>query len=95
MSSKRGSTANPEDDPYGSIGGSSTSGTLQFAGVPEGVLTQAADAVTSRGDALVLSRTSDGGALSVRVLHDSLVTKWYASNLDELRSLLERLATVK
>ena len=95
MPHKSRTAVNPEDNPYGSIGGSGTAGALQFAGIDEGVLTKAADAVTSRGDALVLSRTSDGGALSIRVLHDSLVTKWYAGNLDELHGLLERLAGVR
>lgn len=86
---------NPEDDPYGSIGGTGASGALQFSSAGGGLLQGAIDAVTCRGDGVVFSRTSDGGALSIRVLHDSLITKWYCKDKEELDDLLRKLAQVR
>ena len=95
MSSRRRAVANPEDDPYGSIGGSSTSGRVSFVGLSGTLLPEAVDTVTGRGHAVVLSRTSDGGAVSIGVLHDSLVTKFYAKSIEELDGLLRELAQTK
>lgn len=94
MSSKSRPAAVSEDDPYAHLGGGSTNSALQYTSVDTGVLAGAIEAVTRRGDGVVFSRTSDGGALSVRVLHDSLVTKWYAKDIDELNALLGELQGV-
>lgn len=94
VSSTRTAAPHAQDDPYGSVGGGDTSEALRFSLLTGPALSGAIDAVTGRGDALVFSRTSDGGAVSLRVLHDKMVTKWYAPNLDALRELLERLAKV-
>jgi hypothetical protein len=44
---------------------------------------------------MVFSRTSDGGAVSIRVLHDKLVTKWYCKDIAELDDLLHGLSAVR
>lgn len=91
---KSRTTASAGDDPYGNIRGGDSSGPMQWSQVEAGVLKRALDAVTQRGDAVVFSRTSDGGALSLRVLHDQLVTKWYPRSVDELESILQELSVV-
>jgi hypothetical protein len=95
VSNRRGTVSNPENDPYGAIGGAVSGGRVSFGSSKPGLLAGVADSVTDRGHALVLSRTSDGGALSIGVLHDALVTKFYAKAQDELDGLLAELAQVK
>lgn len=91
MRSSRNTVASPKDDPYGGLGGTSSSSRVSFTDAKGNLLAQAAGTVTDRGHALVLSRTSDGGALSIGVLHDGLVTKFYSKSVEELDGLLSEL----
>lgn len=65
---------------------------MSFAEADAALLRRAIDGVTKCGDAIVLSLTSDQGAVSVRILHDKQVNKAYAASLDELQMLLSRIA---
>jgi hypothetical protein len=49
---------------------------------------------TTRGGAIVLGTTSDGGALSVTLLQDGERFKLYAANKDELSRLLTQIRDV-
>ena len=45
--------------------------------------------VTDAGDAITFSKTSDGGAMSIGLIEDGLVTKIYATDSLELTEALE------
>lgn len=76
---------------YGSESFDVPGGGCSFASLPPGLLVDVADAVTSEGDCLMLSRTRDGGAIHVRILADGLVEKWYAGKNEELQALMEQI----
>jgi hypothetical protein len=52
-------------------------------------LATAIELVTSDGDCIMFSRTSDGGALHIRILSEGTVAKWYLSNVTELETCLQ------
>jgi hypothetical protein len=95
VSTKGGPAPDTGDNPYSGVGGTSSGSGVSFSGADRGSLCTALDAVTARGDAMVFSRTSDGGAVSIRVLHDKLVTKWYCKDIAELDDLLHGLSAVR
>lgn len=51
-------------------------------------------AVTNAGDAVILGRTSDGGALSVCILSGDTKHREYLSEPDEANAALKRLAVL-
>ena len=72
--------------------------TLQRSGVHERVdvtecdrnmLADVIERVTLDGDCIMFSRTSDGGALHVRILSEGIVAKWYPSKTTELNEVLQ------
>lgn len=79
--SPRWETANPAT-PHEDLRCSTQEGSL---------VADAIDAVLDSGAALVLSRTSQGGALCIRVLEGNTNTPLYAGTPTELRSLLTGL----
>lgn len=64
---------------------------LTFSTQEGSLVADAIDAVLDSGAAVVLSRTSQGGALCVRVLDANTNTPLYAGTPTELRSLLTGL----
>lgn len=92
MPSRGSAAADTGDSPYAALLGGRTRGGVQFSDLSGECIARACDAVTRRGDAVMFARTSDGGAVAVHVLHDKLVTKWYAKNVEELQELLDALA---
>lgn len=69
-------------------------GGLRFSQIDGAVLRSCVDAVVHRGDAVLFGRTSDGGALSVRVLSEGATECWYPSDASELQELLEGLTAI-
>lgn len=67
---------------------------VSFAQVEAQLLVDALQNWTSRGYAITLSRTSDGGAISISLLAGEWRKKLYAGHPDELTSILERVADV-
>lgn len=57
------------------------------------MLQDALVSVTGDGAALLLSKTSDGGALSLTILDGTHRLKWYPASEPELRDILEMLRT--
>lgn len=60
---------------------------------PSELLADAIVSVTGDGAALLLSKTSDGGALSLTILDGTHRLKWYPASEPELRDILEMLRT--
>jgi len=56
------------------------------------VFLEAISTVIDSGDMFSVSRTSDGGALCICVMHNKNPNKAYAKNLDELKDLLQALS---
>jgi hypothetical protein len=79
--SERWSTANPAT-PHEDLRCATQEGSL---------VSDAIDAVLDSGAAMVLSRTSQGGALCIRILEGQTNTPLYAGTPTELRSLLTGL----
>jgi hypothetical protein len=55
-------------------------------------LQRAVATVVDSGDAILIGRTSDGGALSVRVLSGGATTCWYPTDASELLELFQGLS---
>jgi hypothetical protein len=79
---------------YTGVGGGGGAAGLSFCQVAGDTLRDTVAAVVSNGDAILFGRTSDGGALSVRVLSDGSVDVWYPTDASELQELLDGLRTV-
>lgn len=52
------------------------------------------DAVVGAGDAILFGRTSDGGAISLRVLSDGVTECWYPTDVSELLEVLEAITAI-
>jgi hypothetical protein len=65
--------------------------TVEWDSVPNQLLRDAICAVTGRGAAIMLSRTSDGGALSITVLDGGERIKEYPRDADECEATLRWL----
>lgn len=63
-------------------------GSLSISQTAPEILRDAIDAVVQRGDAILFGRTSDGGALSIRILSDGATDCWYPADASELAELL-------
>jgi hypothetical protein len=50
------------------------------------------DGVISNGDAIIIARTSDGGALALTILSDDGRAKQYAAGQEELNAAFAALA---
>lgn len=57
-------------------------------------LSACVDAVIAAGDAILFGRTSDGGALSLRVLSDGVTECWYPTDASELLEVLEAITAI-
>ena len=65
--------------------------TVEWDSIPNQLLRDAICAVTGRGAAIMLSRTSDGGALSITVLDGGERIKEYPRDSDECEQTLKWL----
>lgn len=65
--------------------------TVEWDSIPNQLLRDAICAVTGRGAAIMLSRTTDGGALSITVLDGSERIKEYPRDSDECEATLRWL----
>lgn len=64
---------------------------VSWTDVPAVELVECVSALVEDGAAVLLSRTSDGGALVLRVLDQQESTPWYATNAAEINEMLEIL----
>lgn len=81
-------------NPYASVGRDRSAAPLSYGQVSGETLRECVVSVVDSGDAVLFGRTSDGGALSVRVLHNGATNAWYATDASELQELLEALVAV-
>lgn len=63
-----------------------------FVSVVGDQLGRALDLVTSNGDAILIARTSDGGAVALTLLEGDDRHKLYATSQDELDRIFEELS---
>lgn len=92
MSSSSSTRSNAKSQRYTGSGKAGADRGLYFSECDPATLRLCVDAVTRAGDAVLLARTSDGGAFSVRVLSDGQVFKSWPSSLEELHETLNMLA---
>lgn len=67
---------------------------VQFSDVNAGTFVEALDKWTGHGYAIILGRTSDGGAIAVQLLAGDWRHKIYASSPDELEALCAQISSV-
>lgn len=79
---------------YGSLHAVSGTQGLSYEQTDGALLRRAITAVVRNGDALLFGATSDGGALSVRVLSKGKTECFYPSDASELQELLEGLIAI-
>lgn len=84
-------TANPAVSKYARLSESSSNGPVEWEEVDGRLIKAAIAAATRDGCALIFSRTSDGGALSVTLLAGSDRHKKYAKSAELAESLLHEL----
>lgn len=65
---------------------------IYWSDAEQGALRLAVDAVTRGGAAIMLGRTSDGGALSICILDGDTKIKEYPHSTEELSALLAAIA---
>lgn len=80
-----------EADRYAQLRNGKPSDAPTFTACTEGSIAAALDSVLREGDAIMFSRTSDGGALCVCVLTATDRLKRYAAHQAELDALLTAL----
>lgn len=90
---QRSGTKNGHDK-YAAAQLSTRKGGLTWADCSPTDLTAAAAAVTEDGAALLLSKTSDGGALLIQVLDGASKPKWYPASRQDLHEVLHLLTEV-
>jgi len=87
----KGKRANGRVSVYAALSAVSGDQALSYGQVGADLLQECISAVTSRGDALLLGRTTDGGALSIHVLSGGQASKFYVTDASELMELLQGL----
>lgn len=95
MSSKgRAAPATAAGRDYGAAGGELRGGLVSYGDAdPEG-LRDCIESVTLAGDAVLFARTSDGGALSVRILSSGRTFMHYPTTSEGLNELLTELTRI-
>lgn len=78
----------PTGSKYGSTDFGGVGARVAYTDVPPELVSRVVQSVTEQGDCIMFSRTSDGGALHVRILADGLIEKWYPSSSQELMDVL-------
>jgi hypothetical protein len=88
MAATKGRSANSGKEKYNTSNRSAPGERADFQEVEAAILAAVVERVTSEGDCIMFSRTSDGGAVHVRVLSEGIVAKWYPSTSRELEEVL-------
>lgn len=76
-------------DKWSTLPALSNKGNLTWEEAAPDLLKAAIAAATEDGAALLLSKTSDGGALCIQLLHGTSRSKLYPSSADELKEALQ------
>lgn len=87
------SSSNPDGVPakYASLSHRLADKALSIRDADADLLRDTIDAVVADGDGIMLSRTSDGGAVSISVYSGGRRATAYATSLDELHDTLVQL----
>ena len=80
--------------PYAGVFSSGRAGAMSISQVSSEVLSNCINTVVQRGDAILFGRTSDGGAMSIRILSDGATDIWYPADASELSELLEAITAL-
>jgi hypothetical protein len=83
--------ARKEASKWGRVGPTKDRDPIHWSSCDARVLQAAIVAATEDGAAVLLSKTSDGGALALQILSGSARYKYYASNTVELDDLLREM----
>ena len=87
---KAASRPTPRDGgKYYGVGHSGSGSVVSYGDADPETLRDVVRLVTDAGDAITFSKTSDGGAMSIGLIEDGLVTKVYATDSVELTDALE------
>lgn len=91
MPNKRGASTAPPAGRYTRFGSDAARDPLSWGSVHPDVLSETIAAVTDQGDALLFGRTSDGGALSLRVLSGGQTYSEYFATIELAQKGLGRI----
>jgi hypothetical protein len=89
MAEKSGRAANSGKEKYNTQSRTSAHERADVTEVDSALVADVIERVTSDGDCIMFSRTSDGGALHLRILSEGVVAKWYVSTHEELTDVLQ------
>jgi len=89
LTDKSGRAANSGREKYNTSSRTSVSARCDVTECNTELLAEVIERVTSDGDCIMWSRTSDGGALHIRILSEGTVAKWYVSTHEELQETLQ------
>ena len=87
-------TPNPAVSKYAGLAGGGSAGVVSWEEVDGRLLKAAVCATTEDGCAIILSKTSDGGALSITLLAGPERVKKYAKDAQLAESILQELVSV-
>lgn len=88
MQRKDKQPAVPRRRGYGSGIGNGRSDAVRYGLVDAELLRGCIDSVTEAGDAIMFSRTTDGGAFAIRILSDAGNGTWYPPTAEALQHVL-------
>jgi hypothetical protein len=88
MAEKTGRAGNTGKEKYNTQSRTSAHERADVTEIDSELLADVVERVTTDGDCIMLSRTSDGGALHLRILSEGTVAKWYVSTAAELTGVL-------
>jgi len=89
LTAKQGRAGNAGKEKYNTTSRSGVHARCDVQECDPHLLARVVELVTTDGDCIMFSRTSDGGALHIRVLSEGTVAKWYPSTNEELQDVLE------
>jgi hypothetical protein len=94
VSSHKSNSPTQSASRYAGLRAVNRTGALSFGQVAGDTLRECVTTVVAAGDAILFGRTSDGGALSVRILSNGVTECWYPSDASELQELLEAVTAL-
>jgi len=80
------------DSIYGAGTAGGMGGAVSWGAVDGDAIAEAVEAVTARGDAILFSSTSDGGALVVQAFSGNAKPKWYFPRAEDAEAHLRHMA---
>jgi hypothetical protein len=87
----RNSTANPAVSKYATLSEADSASEASWEGVDGRAIKAAIVAATEDGCALIFGKTSDGGALSLTLLHSGAPVKRWPKSATSAESMLEEI----